>query len=177
MSVALMIDIETLALTPDAHVVQVGYTVGNWLTKQILVPATNVWLDDADTGYKDMSTIRWWMNQSDAVRRSVWGGGPGVTRGFLHADLTRLVAAHSPDVWASPAMFDLPILTAMFKRHGLDKPWHYRAERDLLTLRMLFDPSGALKPPANDLAHDAAADAAWQLQYLFNLMDKIRGVE
>ena len=82
-----------------------------------------------------------------------------------------IVDAH-PDitVWGSPAMFDLPILTSLWKG---EKPWLYNYERDLMTLYKTFDPLGKLKPAENGMAHDALADALWQGKYLLNLNEEI----
>jgi hypothetical protein len=73
---------------------------------------------------------------------------------------------YKPEVWASPAMFDLPILTSLW---GGNKPWSYSRERCLMTLRSHVDPRGELRPPENTKAHDGAADAEWQMNYLLAL--------
>lgn len=72
-------------------------------------------------------------------------------------------------VWASPAMFDLPILTHTFGLARPDlreaKPWPYYMERDLMTLYKMLDPEKKLKP-TNPVEHDAASDAKAQMDHL-----------
>lgn len=174
--IALMIDIETLSLRPDAFVTQVGYCVANTRTREYLVQPTNYFLGDIsqEGRHKDFDTIRWWMKQDPKVQASVFAvdDRKGPSPLFMH--LQRLVETHAATVWASPAMFDLAILTSLWEGK---KPWKYNAERDMMTLYKLLDPTGALQPPNNSMGHDAAADAAWQMEYLFKLLDRVRALE
>lgn len=175
---ALMLDVETLALTPDAHVVQVGFCVGDWKTKEVLVSRQTRWMEDEPRGRFDPDTARWWLTQDLAVIKRVFVSQPDdrVSAEDLHRELAAVAGRFNCDVWASPAMFDLPILTSMFQRAGLGKPWKYSSERDMMTLYKLIDPQGGLQPPANEMEHDAGCDAEWQLRYLFRLMDRLHGV-
>jgi hypothetical protein len=175
-TVALMLDVETLATTPDAHVVQVGWCVGNWATREILVHPQTRWMTDEPRGRFDPETARWWLTQDPAVIRRVFltDEDRRTTVHKLRHELSLAVEHYGCDVWASPAMFDLPIINSLFMRAGLSRAWKYNAERDMMTLYKLVDPEGKLQPPDNEMAHDAGYDALWQLQYLFNLMDSLR---
>ena len=177
-TVALMIDVETLATTPDAHVVQVGWCVGDWNTGEILVQPQTRWMNDEPRGRFDPETARWWLTQDSAVIRRVFltDDGKRTTTHVLRHELAEIVKEHGCDVWGSPAMFDLPILNSLFLRAGLPRAWKYNAERDMMTLYKLVDPEGKLKPPKNEMAHDAGFDALWQMQYLFALMGRLQGV-
>lgn len=171
MTIALMIDIETLSLRPDAYVTQVGYCVANLDTGEYLAHPTAVWLGDVGQydRHKDTATIRWWMQQDKDVAAGVFGSDDTVR---LHPfNLFDDLAAHITEggveeVWASPAMFDLPILTGLWD--GL-KPWKYNQERCMMTLYKRIDPHGVLAPPSRENHHDAAADALWQMEYLTRL--------
>lgn len=175
MSHALMIDIETLSLRPDAFVTQVGYVVADLDTGKQFLPPTNLWLTDDQTGDKDMDTIRWWMTQEKAVAKTVFDAKTRTTPDGVFSVFKGLVD-HLPGltVWGSPAMFDLPILTSMW---GGRKPWKYNMERDMMTLYKELDPHGLLKPPPNNMAHDAASDAAWQMDYLLALRRKLAAMD
>lgn len=168
----LMIDIETLALAANAYVTQVGFCVVDDITNGFVMHPKNFWIDDTQPGEVDINTISWWMKQSDAARQSVFDDRPLKTAPKeMFSIFEDVVRQFKPEVWGSPAMFDLPILTSMW--HG-KKPWVYNMERDMMTLYKLIDPRGVLKPPANKLAHDAASDADWQARYLLNLLQALR---
>lgn len=162
-----MFDLETLSVLPDAAVVQIGLVIGDPATGNVAhtqrIPMT---LDAQRKRRVDHNTLCWWMSQAEAVRSSVF-----VENGFTPMQALTLAedafGEYAPEeVWASPAMFDLPILTSLWGR----KPWAYWRERDLSTLRRHVDPQGMRKPPANDKAHDALADALWQFHYLSALL-------
>jgi 3' exoribonuclease, RNase T-like len=174
-TVVLSIDVETLATTPDAHVVQVGWCAGNWLTKEILVQPQTRWMTDEPAGRVDPETARWWLTQDPSVLRRVFLSDASLrtTAHMLRHELATTVDTYGCDVWASPAMFDLPILNSLFTRAGLARAWEYNTERDMMTLYKLIDPTGSLQPPKNEMQHDAGFDALWQLQYLFALMDRL----
>lgn len=171
---ALMIDIETLSLRPDAHVTQIGYVLADTISGEVLLPARNLWVA-VDQGVRDINlgTVRWWLKQDSKVIRSVLAPtDPRVTPDEAF-DILKGVVDASPGVtvWGSPAMFDLPILTSLW---GGRKPWKYNFERDMMTLYKLLDPAGQLQPPHNDMGHDAASDALWQMNYLVRLLGELR---
>lgn len=174
---AMMVDIETLGLTTGSLVVQIGVCAANLRTGQYLYEPTNIHLTPA-IGSVDAQTVMWWMRQSDKARYSVFAEevvrwAPREAFNMLQAMYGSLctVGADKPDVtvWASPAMFDMPLLASYFLNNGCAKgdarPWPYYMERDLMTLYKMLDPEKQLKP-ANPLEHDAASDAKAQMDHL-----------
>lgn len=171
-NIAVMLDLETLSLRPDAYVTQCGVVVGDLETRDILFAPTNYWLTDfgQEHRHKDIDTIRWWMGQDRTTAATVFTP-PDDTRRITPETLFDNLCAimgqfPKASVWASPAMFDLPILMSLFKGK---KPWPYYMERDMMTLRNMFDPDKKLKPGFVGQEHNAADDAMHQLQYLFAL--------
>ncbi len=164
MPIAMMIDIETLGTTPDAVVVQIGVVVGNTETGAVLRKVGwCISTDEQRDRRMDYDTLCWWMLQADDVRQRVFDMKHAITPTRACAEIDALLSEFQPEeIWAGPAMFDLPILTHLFGR----KPWAFWKERCLLTLRKHVDPDRKLQPPDNILAHDAVADAAWQFDYL-----------
>lgn len=163
-----MLDLETLSLQPTAKVLQIGYCVATLLpsgTATFTAPV-DLWLDDV-SGHVDPGTVDWWDQQDPAVRRAVFHAPEGTSRltareSFEH--IAEVMKQHEvATVWASPAMFDLPILTNLW---GGRKPWAYYVERDLTTLHRLLDPDKTARPAGNAMHHLASADAFWQAQYL-----------
>jgi hypothetical protein len=166
----LMIDIETLSLRPTAKVLQIGYTATSG-AGDIIVPPTDIWIDDPD-GHVDPGTEDWWSKQDPAIRALVFAPPEGTAalnwhQSFQH--MSDVYAKLGPDteVWASPAMFDLPIITNLWRG---DKPWKFFMERDMGTFRRTVDPRGVYKPASNAQGHLASADASWQMDYLIALL-------
>lgn len=179
MTVALMIDLETLSLRPTAYITQVGYCIANRETGQYLVEPTNVLMEEQGQGSSniDIATVRWWIQQDKDVASGVFGSenSERMSANTLHGLFLYLVEAWKvEEIWAKPAMFDLPVLTNLWKGN---KPWAHWQECDLMTLSKFVDPEKQLRPPANATAHDAAADAHWQMQYLINITASLRARE
>lgn len=177
--IALMLDIETLSLRPDAHVTQIGYCVANTRTREMLVEGRNLWMlsDPQADRHIDTGTVRWWLNQDPKVIATVLAPSQRTSPQEAFDILAGIVKANEGiTVWGSPAMFDLPILTSLW---GGRKPWRYNYERDMMTLYKVLDPQGAMQPPAADghMGHDAATDAKWQMEYLFNLLHYLRALQ
>lgn len=168
-TLALMIDIETLALSPNAAVTQVGFCCADLDTRDYTVHPTALWLNPNDQKREiDFGTVQWWMAQDREVAKTVFTDREvRVSADHVFNVLQDIVRENAGcTVWGSPAMFDLPILTSLW---GGKKPWAYNMERDLMTLYKLKDPDKLLQPPENTKHHDAAADAQWQLEYLMNI--------
>jgi hypothetical protein len=170
---AMMIDIETLGLGSDVFVTQIGLCIADTVKREYILSPTNIWLTKQGQADRriDFDTVRWWMKQDPKVQASVFGDHIRNSSAEAYSHVKRWVDGY-PDmtIWGSPAMFDLPCLSSLWE----GKPWKYNMERDMMTLYKLLDPKGELQPPNNDMGHDAAADAQWQMEYLFNLLDRLR---
>lgn len=176
--IAMMIDCETLGLGSDVFVTQVGICIANVQTREYLYPPTNFYPTiGQETRRIDFNTVRWWMGQDPKVIKSVFEVPEGHKRctpiELFNAISAAVIAHPGVTIWASPAMFDLPLLSHLWQ----GKPWRYNMERDMMTLYKLLDPYGELQPPPNDMGHDAAADAHWQMEYLFNLKARLRDMQ
>lgn len=183
---ALMIDTETLSLSPDAVVLQVGLVKMELDAGELLLPPTNIFMSlDEQTALgrrADARTVQWWMSQDPAVAKSVFLTAESekhvdrVSIANLRLRLRELIDDETT-VWAWPSTFDIPLLVNMFGGEG-GAPWRYNRVRDLKTLSEALDPDRQLVPPENTAAHNAAADAEWQMAYLLNLWrhrNKLRG--
>ena len=171
---ALMIDIETLGLQPTALVHQIGFCGADLETGGYWIPPTNLYVHPTHAVGVDFETVCWWMRQSDAARTAVFPADiTRITMIEAHAELKAAYedlggAEGGATVWASPAMFDLPMLTHSFATvigERESKPWPYYMERDLMTLYKMLDPEKLLKP-TNPIEHDAASDAKAQMDHL-----------
>lgn len=172
--IAIMFDNECLSLKHTAQIVQIGMCAANLHTGEYLIPPYNMFVGPHG-GVIDLDTVGWWMRQSDAARGAVFpeetgGFAPGFLYTHYRQQYENLGGKDAGvTVWASPAMFDLPMLTHAFSVARPDlkdaKPWPYYMERDLMTLYKMLDPDKKLKP-TNPIEHDAASDAKAQMDHL-----------
>jgi hypothetical protein len=174
----LMLDCETLALTPDAVVTQIGAVFFDLQYPEAAAHGQTWWPDLAEQAGRriDVNTVMWWMQQSDHARKSlIVAPHKREKKREILAHLTKLMTVHNVEtVWAKPAMFDLPLLTDYFGA----KPWSHRVERDMQTIVRMYDPEGKLAPAGDpDKAHDAAYDALWQCQYLERIYGLVGGFQ
>ncbi|WP_242219999.1 3'-5' exonuclease [Shinella zoogloeoides] len=155
-----MIDIETLGAAPGSVILSIGAVTFDAETGALgadfysaIDPQSAV-----DAGLRmDVSTLKWWMTQSDDARHAVFAGSQPLDcalrefSDFAHgADASR--------VWAKPPSFDLVLLEAAFQACRLHVPWHYRSLRDV---RTLLDFTGT-RPTYVGTAHNALDDARSQ---------------
>jgi len=135
----LMIDLETLALQPNAVIMQVGVCEFEMQDTEVGRIAQYE-LDPSDQLYAgrrmDMNTVNWWMGQSDIARKSVFGPRekvmtPDIFINEFHQDWQW---GMYEGVWSHGSMFDLVILEDFYFNFDAKVPWHYRVPRDTRTL-------------------------------------------
>lgn len=178
--IAIALDTETLSLKPTAYVAQVGVAVANLTLGRVLYMPANFYVRDEDQVGRDIDpdTVRWWLRQDPGVIASVHNPITSVTMSTdsLFARIQELMHEYAGEgdrvtVWSGPSAFDLPLLKDLF---GGKTPWHYRQERCFSTLWRTMDPDKRLAPPANERAHNAAADVDWMVRYLLRLWPALR---
>lgn len=156
----LMIDIETLGTAPGSVILSIGAVEFDAESGQLgdefyaaIEPQSCV-----DVGLSvDMSTLKWWMAQSEEARSAAFAGAEYLSKALF--DLHQFVADAEPSrVWAKPPSFDLVLLESAYKACAITIPWHYRTPRDV---RTLFDITGAVQPDVGT-AHNALDDAKSQ---------------
>ena len=128
-----MLDIETLHTVPGGVILQVGaveFDPGTGDTGASYI--ANIRVDSSIKAGLNIKgdTLKWWMNQSEAARKSLYDPAPvnlesamGGLNSFL-ADAT---------VWCH-ATFDLPFVAVALEAAGFGPSWKYNAYVDLRTL-------------------------------------------
>jgi hypothetical protein len=155
-----MIDIETLGTAPGSVILSIGAVTfdaeSGELGEEFYVAI------DPESAVKggltmDVSTLKWWMEQSqearDAAFYGFWSLKPALE--FLTQYVRRVEASR---VWAKPPSFDLVLLEAAYRACAMGIPWHYKTPRDC---RTLFDLTNATQPDVGT-AHNALDDAKSQ---------------
>lgn len=174
----IMLDLETLSLSPRAVVVSIGAVAFNVRHCCSVSDFKNLvgqaWGLSSPSFYRvleikpqqvkgreiDGDTVRWWMSQGDEAKKlfSVEPWNPyGVLEGFRswvrHMGGKRL--------WANPTAFDVPKLESLCGDFGVVWPFTHRDYRDLKTLKAVTPPLD--KTDYADLvSHHALDDAIYQ---------------
>ncbi len=156
----LMIDIETLGTAPGSVILSIGAVAFDAETGEFGEEfyATIDLQSAVAAGLTiDMSTLKWWMEQSEEARTFAFAGERllGWALGGFGDYIRRVDAAR---VWAKTLAFDLVLLESAFRACSIPIPWHYRTPRDC---RTLFDITGATQPDVGT-AHNALDDAKSQ---------------
>lgn len=157
----LMIDIETLGTEPGSVILSIGAVEFDASTGEfgkdfyVAIDAKSA----VDAGLTlDVSTLKWWMAQSEEARRAAFAGDWPIDDALR--TFARIVqSTEAKRIWAKPPSFDLVLLEAAFRACGTPVPWHYRSARDV---RTLFDIADIRQPPYVGTAHNALDDAKSQ---------------
>jgi exodeoxyribonuclease VIII len=170
-----MLDLETMGNGPRAAIVAIGVcefdpcagfddavVISTFYSRVSLQSSVSVGLDI------DASTVLWWMQQSDAARKSTFEGADigsldTVLRMFNGWLVNDFSSAHPIAVWGNGATFDNVIIRSAYKACGIEPPWSFRNDKCYRTVVNL-----APKVPFEKYgtAHNALDDAIAQALHL-----------
>jgi len=164
----IMIDIETLATTPDAVVLSIGAVEFDPLSGETgKTFYRNLLQVDQYCRNVDKDTLKWWEKQSSKARAALMRPAPSNCREALRdlkefcKDATRL--------WANSPQFDLTILANLGDEMGVQDMWPYWKATDFRTLKALAQLSGrsVAKPK---VSHHALEDCFSQITQVVVLL-------
>jgi hypothetical protein len=158
---AAMIDLETLATSPDCVILTLGAVMFDPYSK--IEPFNPLYLRiDADeqmamgrTWTED--TITWWGNQAPEIQEDALGEEDRVSVTDAIDQFHKWVC-HADTVWANGSIFDIMVLENLYRQLELVPPWQYYNIRDV---RTVFNMGVAHKMDKSNL-HNALADANQQ---------------
>ena len=185
----IMLDLETLANTPNSVIVQIAAVVFNRENGDVIDKfKINV---DADSCIRNgmimnVDTIEWWMKQSDAARKSIFEKPKEkiwyALEKFSDFVINSWVKVYDKEIknfetrdvkiWCH-ASFDEPVLSNAYNKTGLEELWHYRGVRDLRTLVDLADYKIDYSKNTG-VAHDAIDDYLFQIKYTVECLNKVK---
>jgi len=164
MAIDVMLDLETLATSPDSVILTFGAVkfdpfdsskeMTNGLYMRIDVD------EQISLGRRvDEGTVAWWGAQSEEVREEALGEHDRVSLEDFTQQLNKFVVA-ADRIWAQGPVFDIVILENLYRQLGKPTPWQYYTIRDSRTL---------LKALGDDrkggaLLHNALADCVSQAE-------------
>lgn len=164
----LMVDLETLGKGSNAVIIAVGAVLfdrnGTYEEfYRVVDPQSCV-----DIGMQiDVSTVLWWMQQSDEARAAFKRPGDSI-RSVLGA-LSEFLADETQTprdelkVWGNGATFDNVILGNAYDRAGLVRPWEFWNDRCYRTVKSLAPDVPMARTGTHHNALDDARDQALHL--------------
>ena len=168
----LMVDLETLATTPDAAIVTLGAVLFDPYSSRVFDKLyVRVTLDSVtDLGMKiNDKTLEWWGQQSAEAQNEAFGEGDDRISIQECIDKFHKFAWGADAFWSHGSIFDINILDTYYRALKKVPPWNFWQIRDTRTLFDLgYDP---LMPKVT--AHKALDDANAQAIGVQTVMKKI----
>lgn len=169
MSTDIMLDLETLGNRPGAVIVAIGAVEfhGGEIIKEFYLRV------DADScvaiGLKlDVSTVMWWLKQSDIARMEITKQGKPIRDAL--AEFSKWIPYDDCRVWGNGASFDNTLLAEAYSRARLPIPWKFWNERCYRTVKNLhLDVPFAFETGTQ---HNALDDAKAQARHLITILDR-----
>jgi len=174
MSKHLMVDLETLAVSPRTVVLTLGAVTFNPFSNEIYDELYfKINIDDQDKlGRKiDPNTLDWWAKQNSEVMEEAFSLDGRIS--FENAISQFHKFAWGCDkFWSHGSVFDLMIMEDMYQQIGRTPPWEFFNLRDTRTLFDLADP----EMEKSNQQHNALFDAIRQakgVQTVYRKLGKI----
>ncbi len=161
----LVLDLETLALAPNAAITEIG--IVDLLSEDSFSVSINP-AEQIDGFVQHNETIQWHIkkNPEYLILLAHTGHRPCAAAGALSNWLKekKIQTGQELVIWCQGTDFDIPIITNFLKYYGYPLEWKHSDVRDIRTLAALF-PNVEYKKGN----HTAAEDAYMAAQYLRKL--------
>jgi len=161
----IMLDLETLATSPDSVVLTFGAVKFDPFNPDEEIDKGLYLRLDVDEQISlgravDQGTIEWWATQPADVREEALGDNDRVSLDEFTRQLNKFVSGASR-IWAQGPVFDIVILENLYRQVGKPAPWAYYTIRDSRTLLKAL---GDNRQAGREAAHNALADCVYQAQ-------------
>ena len=163
-----MVDLETLGNNSNAVIISIGAVAFDLDSNETFSDTFYSIIDPEScvrSGLKmDVSTVMWWMKQSDQARKAFEKEGSPLIEvlfGF---------AAWYPEgakFWGNGATFDNVILSNAYSACDMKKPWGYADDRCYRTVKALYPD---VKVERVGVYHNAVDDAVTQAKHLVAML-------
>lgn len=169
MSNQLVLDLETLGNGNKAVITQIGavvFSLENGIIDKFHIRVNPQSCVDAGMEM-DVSTILWWLKQSDAARsefEKVQISLDAALKGF--SEFCQRNIDKDSGVWGNGVAFDNVILSNAYKLTGLKQPWMYWQDRCYRTLKQLLK---CIPADEYGVAHNGLDDAIKQANHLIKI--------
>jgi len=160
----LMLDLETYATTMDACVMTIGAIVFDMTGKEHAHFYRRIDGNSCDRLglYRDEKTLDFWRKQDERFRIELESDDNRVDIKDALTHFTKFWKDNKCEfLWCNGANFDEPILSTVYHKLGMEKPWRFFNVRCVRTIYSLADiKTGDLGP----LTHHALQDCSKQIR-------------
>lgn len=167
----LMIDLETMAVTPDSVILTLGAVKFDPFEEGIKDTLyLRIDLDDQDALKRsiDPNTLEWWGKQDPEIVQEAFGDGNRVKVTDAVSQFHKFAWGCS-HFWSHGASFDIVIIENLYRQLNRALPWNFWQIRDT---RTLFDLGHDPEMPKNS-KHNALEDAIRQAIGVQNVYAKL----
>jgi len=176
MNTDIMIDLETLATTPDAAILTIGAVKFDPFGDDVKNPKCEKFYVRVDLDSCDRiglvtndATIEWWSQQDKAAQEEAFSPDDRIDIVDAMNQLYKFCWG-AKRIWSHGAAFDVPICEHIFNKIGKAIPWSFWSVRCTRTLYDIgINPN---RPPV--LKHHALEDAWNQAVGVQNVMNTLR---
>jgi exodeoxyribonuclease VIII len=167
-----MVDLETMAVSPNAVVLTLGAVhfnpYGDGYSDKLYM---RISIDDQDTLNRevDPNTLDWWAKQDAKIMEEAFSPDDRVPLAEA-IDRFHKFAWGCDAFWSHGSVFDIVILENIYRQLGKPVPWQFWQIRDT---RTLFDLGWDPDMPKGGL-HDALQDAIRQAAGVQNIYSKLK---
>lgn len=163
-----MVDLETLGNNSNSAILSIGAVAFDLREDEEFTNTFYAVVDPQsciDVGLKmDVSTVMWWMKQSDQARKAFEKEGSGIVAA-LH-QFTQWYPKGAK-FWGNGATFDNVILSNAYAACKIKKPWGYTDDRCYRTVKALYPD---VKVERVGVYHNAVDDAVTQAKHLVAML-------
>lgn len=179
----IMLDIETLDTCTTAVVVSIGAVAfnpgGGELGERLYIPLARTINEQLQIGRTiNGHTLQWWMKQSPEAQAALSdnSGEPTVGRALtLFSEFVIRSGGSEAKIWGYGADFDNMIVGSLYGAAGVERPWSYRQNRCLRTMKDMAESRGlVLRTVRSGTHHNALDDAVTQAQQLQEIYTWLR---
>jgi hypothetical protein len=170
----IMLDLETLATSPDSVILTFGAVKFDPFNTEQDFDTGLYYRIDVDEQISlgrqvDQGTVNWWGSQNEEVREEALGEHDRISLEQFTQSLNRFVVGANR-IWAQGPVFDIVILENLYRQLGKPTPWPYYLIRDSRTLLKAL---GDTRTPGTML-HNALADCVSQAQAIQHAVSKYK---
>lgn len=170
-----MIDIETMGVTPDSAIVSIGAVVFDPRYNVVTGKTFYRELDWESQGRKiDKETQKWWVGRAPEAKAALDGLDD------LSEVLEELASWLPRDAkpWGNGSTFDISFLEHAYLQAGIEIPWKFYNIRDCRTIKDMYESArGGYEKKSGGTLHHALDDAKFQAKYVCEMWKSILGGE
>ena len=179
-----MIDLETMGITPQAPIVSIGAILFDPNLNKLGNKKNNeTFYEELDYSEQDrkpcqstvdwwntQSTVDWWNTQSEAAKNAL-GGLEDLPDVLIK--LAKFIPKNAK-VWGNGSTFDIAMLEDAYRQYDMEIPWAFWNVRDCRTVVDMFETQrGGLGQNRKANNHNALDDATNQAKYIIKMWRKL----